>query len=92
MPARSAIFTGPRFAHREWAAHEQLSVEFLDRLFRGGAFRVLDEREPARAAGFPVERTNDLGGGTDLGEMRTQIVFGRLIGQIAHEQSDWWHW
>jgi hypothetical protein len=23
--------------------------------------------------------------------MRPKIFFGRLVGQIAHEQSDWWH-
>jgi hypothetical protein len=23
--------------------------------------------------------------------MRPQVLFGGLIGQIAHEQSDWWH-
>jgi len=37
------------------------------------------------------ERANDLRGWADLREVRTQVVFGRLIGQIAHEQSDWWH-
>ena len=89
--AGSAIFARPRFADRERTAHEQLAVELLDRLFGGGAFGVLDERESARATGFTVERADDLGGLADLREMRTQVFFGRLIGQIAHEQSDWWH-
>ena len=55
------------------------------------ALRVFDERKAAGAAGFAVERADDLRRLTDLREVRTQIVFGCLIGQIAHEQSDWWH-
>ena len=86
-----AIFPRARFTDGERPAHEQLAVELLDRLLRGGAFGVLDEREPARATGFTVERTDDLGWLADLSEMRPQVFFGRLIGQIAHEQSDWWH-
>ena len=80
-----------RFAHREGTAHEQLTVEFLDRLFRGAALRVFDKRKATRAAGLAIERANDLGGIADLREMRTQVFFGCLIGQVAHEQSDWWH-
>ena len=57
----------------------------------GGAFGVLDERKAPCAAGLAIERANDLCWLPDLREMRTQILFGCLIGQVAHEQSDWWH-
>jgi hypothetical protein len=87
----TAILTSPRFADRQRAAHEELSVELLDRRFRGGAFGVLDKGKASRAAGLAVERANDLCWLSDLREMRTQIFFGSLIGQVAHEQSDWWH-
>ena len=87
----TAILAGSRFADRQWAAHEELAVELLDRRFRGGAFGVLDKRKASRAAGLAVERANDLRGCADLREVRTQIFFGSLIGQVAHEQSDWWH-
>jgi hypothetical protein len=86
-----AILSGPRFADREGTAHEQLAVEFLDRFFGGGALGVLDERKASRAAGLAIKWANDLGWLTDLRKMRSQVFFGRLIGQIAHEQSDWWH-
>ena len=91
-PRRTAGLSGAGLADGQRTAHEQLAVEFLDGFFGGGALRVLNERKPAGAAGFPVERTHDLCGLADLREVSTQIVFGRLVGQIAHEQSDWWHW
>jgi hypothetical protein len=87
----SAIFTSARFAHSERAAHEELTIEALDGGFGFGALRVFHEREAARAAGLAIERANDLCRLADLGEMRPQVIFGCLIGQIAHEQSDWWH-
>ena len=39
---------------------------FLDRLFRRGALGVLDKGKSAGAAGFPVERADDLRGRADL--------------------------
>jgi hypothetical protein len=68
-----------------------LAVEFLDRFLGQRSLGVFDEGEPARAAGFAFERPHDLRWLTDLREVCTQVVFGCLIGQIAHEQSDWWH-
>jgi hypothetical protein len=89
--ARPAIFAGARLTDRQWAAHEKLAIELLDGRLGGGAFRVLDERKTAGATGFPIEGTHDLRRLTDLREMRTQVVFGCLIRQVAYEQSDWWH-
>src|SRR5687767_5506967 len=89
--AGAAIFARPRLADGERPTHEQLAVEFLDRVLGHRSLGVLDEREAARAAGFTIEGTHDLRRLTDLREVCTQVVFGCLIGQIAHEQSDWWH-
>jgi len=89
--SRTAILAGARFADGQWTAHKKLAVKLLDRGFRGGPFGVLDKRKAPCPAGLAIERADDLRGLTDLREMRTQIFFGCLIGQVAHEQSDWWH-
>ena len=80
----------PCFVHRQSPSAKRLLIELGDRILRVLVGHHLDERKPAGAAGFPVERADDLRWLTDLREMRPQIVFGRLVGQIAHEQSDWW--
>ena len=80
-----------RFIDRQRPAAEAMLVQLADGILRVLVGRHFHEGEPARATGFPVERPHDLGGWADLSEVRTQVVFGCLIGQIAHEQSDWWH-
>jgi hypothetical protein len=63
----------------------------LNRRFGLRAFRVLDKREPTRAAGLAVERTHDLSWLADLRKMLAQIVFRGLIREVTYEQADWWH-
>jgi hypothetical protein len=48
-------------------------------------FSVFDEREAACTAGFTVERTHDLRGLADLGEVLAQVVFRGLIREISYE-------
>jgi hypothetical protein len=86
-----AILTRARFADRERAPHEELSVELADGLFGRGALSELDKGEPPRSPGLAIERANDLGGFPELREVGTQIFFGCLIGQVTDKQSDWWH-
>jgi hypothetical protein len=57
----------------------------LDGGLCGGPVGVLDEREPARPAGFAVERPHDLGRLSDGREVDAQIVLGGLIREIAYE-------
>ena len=85
---RAAILTGARFAHRQRAAHEELTVEALDGFLGRRAVGVLDERESPGPTRLPVEGTDDLRGRADLGKVGAQVVFGGLIRQIADEQSD----
>ena len=47
-------------AKPERAAHEQLAVEFFDRVFRDRAFRIFHERKAPGTSGFTIERTDDL--------------------------------
>jgi hypothetical protein len=68
-----------------------LAVELPDGLFGKCALGVLDKRETAGAPGLAVERPHDLGRAPDLRKMGSQVVVGGLIGQIAYEQSNWWH-
>ena len=89
--ARTAILARARFAHREWPAHEELTIELPNRGFRGVAVGVFDKGEAAGATGFAVERTDDLRRLTDLREMRSQVLFGGLVWKIPYEQSNWWH-
>ena len=86
--ARTAIFAGARLADGQGPTHEELAVEALDSLFGRGAVCVFDKGEPARATRFPVERPHNLGRLADLREMRAQVIFGGLIGQVADEQSN----
>src|SRR6185503_13622722 len=53
--AATTGFTRPRFADRERTSHEGLLVEALNGLLGVAAFQELDERKPARTAGFPVD-------------------------------------
>ena len=84
----TAILSGARLAHGERTAHEQLAVEALDGFLGRGPFGVFDERESARAAGFPVEGADNLSRLTDLRKVCAEVVFGGLIRQVADEQSD----
>ena len=54
------VFARPRLADRERPSFERLLVEPPDRLFSDGAIRVVDEREAARTAGFPIDGQDDL--------------------------------
>ena len=63
--AGRALFARARFADRERTSLERLLIESADRRFGDGAIRVIDERETARPAGFPIDGKNDLGGFTD---------------------------
>ena len=84
---RAAILAGACFADGQRPAHEELTVEALDRVLGRGAIGVLDEGEAAGTAGLAIERPHDLGGRADLREMGAQVVFGGLIRQVADEQS-----
>ena len=77
--------------HRDAASAELMLVQLVDGLLRLGVRAHLDEREAAGATGFPIEGTHDLRRLTNLRKVRTQVVFGCLVRQIAYEQSDWWH-
>ena len=89
--ARAAIVPRAGFADGQRPAHEELSVELLDRGFGLRALRVFDEGKAARAAGFAVERADDLRRFADLREVRPQVVFCGLVREITNEQSNWWH-
>src|SRR5262249_25185260 len=65
----AAVLTSARFADRERASVEHLSVESLNRVFRVRAVLELDEREPARAAGFTVDGQDNLRGRRDGAEI-----------------------
>ena len=86
--ARSAILAGARFADRERPSVVRLSVELLDRLFGVRAIDEFDEREPSRAAGFPIDRQHDLRGRRDGAEVGAQVGFSRAVGEITDEQTD----
>jgi hypothetical protein len=48
-----------------------LLIESADSGFGDGAIGVVDKREAARAAGFPIDRQDYLGGFTDARQMLT---------------------
>jgi hypothetical protein len=49
------------------------------------AVGVLDERKPARATRFTIERPNDLRRLTDLRKVQSQVFFGGLVWKISYE-------
>jgi len=65
-----------------------LLIETPDRLFGDGAIRVVHKREAARAAGFPVDRDNDLGGFADTRQVLSQLWLVCRVWQVADKQTD----
>jgi hypothetical protein len=68
-----------------------LAIELTDSGFRRLAIRVFDKCESARASGLAIQRAHNLRRLTHRGEVRSQVVFGGLVGEIAYEQSNRWH-
>ena len=89
--AGSAIFSRARFADGERTAHEQLTIELLDRSLGRRAVCVFHERKPPGATRLAVERPDDLRGFPDGREMDPQVFFGGLVREITYEQSNGWH-
>ena len=85
--ARSPGLALAGFADGQRTAHEQLAVKALDRFLGRTALGVFNKGKAAGPTGFPVEGADNLGRLTDLREMRAQVVFGGLIGQVTDEQS-----
>jgi hypothetical protein len=52
------------------------------------AIDELDEREPAGASGFPIDRQHHLRGRSNRAEMRTEIRFRSRVREITNEQTD----
>ena len=50
------IFTSPRFADGQTAAHERLRVEALDHFLADGPFGELHKRKATGTTGFPIDR------------------------------------
>jgi hypothetical protein len=71
--ASGAVFTGTCFADRERAPFEWLLIESADRRLGDGAIRVVDKREAAWAACFPVDREDYLGRFSDARQMLAQF-------------------
>jgi hypothetical protein len=69
------IFTRTRLADGEVAALERLRVELLNDLVGDVAVGKLDEREPARPAGFTIHRHDDVGRFRNDGEMGAEVGF-----------------
>jgi hypothetical protein len=65
-----------------------LLVEPADRCFRDRAIGIVDEGEAARAAGFPVDRKDNLGRLADARQMLAQLWLRRGVRQVAYEQTD----
>jgi hypothetical protein len=63
--AGGSVFSRARFTDGERTSFEGLLVESADCRFRDGAIRVINKRETARPAGFPIDGKNYLGGFTD---------------------------
>jgi len=87
-PARPAIFARAGFAHGERTSVEHLAVELLNRLLGVRAVEELDEREPARTPGFPVDRQHDLRRRRHGSEIAPQIGFGGAVSEITDEQTN----
>jgi hypothetical protein len=85
---RSTVFSGPRLAHRQAAAHEGLAVETPDGFLGVGAFAELHEGEASRAAGLTVNRHHDLGGYSHRRQVRTQLCFRGPVGKVSDEQPN----
>jgi hypothetical protein len=64
-----------------------LLVEPLNRLFGHTPIEELDKGKAAGAAGFAINRNNDLRRGTHGGEVRPKIRFGCSVGHVANEQT-----
>ena len=85
---RSTVFSGPRLAHREAAAHEGLTVETPDGFLGVGALAELHEGEASRATGLTVDRHHDLGGYSHRRQVLTQLCFRGPVGKVSDEQPN----
>ena len=85
---RAAFFTGTRLADRQRASLEWLLVEPSNGFFRDVAIGVIDEREPAWPAGFPIDRQYDLARRPHAREVFPQFRFVGGVRQIPNEQTD----
>jgi hypothetical protein len=65
-----------------------LLVEPADRRFGDRPIGVVDEREAARAAGFTIDRKNDLGRLPDARQVFPQLWLRRGVRQVAYKQTD----
>jgi hypothetical protein len=66
-----------------------LRVEFLDDLFGYATIREFDEGEPPRPPGLAIDRHDHMGRFRDGCEVRAEVGFGRRVGQVSNEQTDW---
>jgi hypothetical protein len=67
---------------------KRLRVETLDDFLGVGAVHELDEREPAGASGFPIDRHDDVGRLSDGREVGAEVRFRSAVREIADEQTD----
>jgi hypothetical protein len=86
---RWAIFARACLADGEVPALERLRVELLDDLIRHVSIRELDEGEAAWAPGLSIDRHDDMRRFRDCGEVGAEVGFGRRVGQVSNEQTDW---
>jgi hypothetical protein len=65
-----------------------LLIEAADRLFGNRPVGVVDEREPARAARFAIDRQHDLRRLAHGRQEVAQVGLGRGVRQVPNEQTD----
>jgi hypothetical protein len=87
-PRGWAIFASPSFAHGQIAALKRLGVELLDDLFGDRALDELDEGEATRAAGFPIDRHDNVGRLCDGREMGPEVSLTCPVREVSDEQTD----
>jgi hypothetical protein len=85
--AGRTVFTRAGDVDRQRAALKFLVVEELDGLVRFVGAAHLNEGETAGLAGELVNHDVDRGDNTSGGKVILQIVFHRLVGEIAHKEA-----
>ena len=73
--------------HAQRTALEVLAVELADGLLRLLLVRELDEREAARPAGGAIDRNGDVDDVAGCSEDALQLMLGRVVGKVPHEDS-----
>jgi len=76
-----------RHVDAERSTLEVLAVELADRLLRLLLARELDEGEASWAPGGAIDRDGDVHHVADGAQMAPQLMLGRVVGKVPHEDS-----